>query len=175
VSGRAAWEAFRAARDAGMDSGYGPDTFDEMHADWWDAAAQAAIDESDSTALAQLAMAREAIDDLAAERDRLTERVAELVSEGNQLRAELDAATDALAGNPDPLVAFLQSQVDHFRELAAEILAPAMFKHTAAGNWSALISDAERSGFIERAGLAIATAGTEYLAEQLAETSEAGT
>jgi len=36
----------------------------------WEAAVQAAVDESDSTALAQLAMAREAISDLAAERDR---------------------------------------------------------------------------------------------------------
>jgi hypothetical protein len=35
----------------------------------WEAAAQAAIDASDSTALAQLAMAQEAISDLAAGRD----------------------------------------------------------------------------------------------------------
>jgi hypothetical protein len=146
VSGRAAWEAFRAARDAGMDSGYGPDTFDEMHADWWDAAAQAAIDESDSTALAQLAMAREAIDDLAAERDRLTERVAELVSEGNQLRRRLRGLLTILTEGDEDDQDVRRRAIDHV--------------HT----------------MLEDGPHAVVTAGTEHIAAQItADRGEAGT
>jgi hypothetical protein len=115
----------------------------------WDDAAQAAIAMTERERDAARADAREMrhlnasqgarIHDLLAERDRLTERIAELVSEGNQLRADLREAQHCGTVRG---------------EIITEILGPAVFKHTAAGNWSALITNAERFGFLERAGLA---------------------
>jgi uncharacterized coiled-coil DUF342 family protein len=69
----------------------------------WEAAAQAAVDESDSLLTAQLAMAQETISDLAAERDEARAVAAEFraqletaVREGDELRDQLAAVRERL-------------------------------------------------------------------------------
>ena len=47
----------------------------------------------------------------------------------------------------------LAEEVGDLRAIVAELTGPAVFEHTAAGNWSALISDGELTNFRERAGL----------------------
>lgn len=73
------------------------------------------------------------IAELAQERDKVTSgavQIGRLLAQAEWHRAriaeledERDRLADALNDNPDPLVSSLQSQVQHFRDLTAEILA----------------------------------------------------
>lgn len=83
--GRAAYEAVFPDAPPGAYAALAPESRER-----WEAGAQAAVDESDSTALAQLAMAQDAISDLAAERKQLRER---LIKEG---KLPADAAPPAI-------------------------------------------------------------------------------
>jgi hypothetical protein len=86
--GRVAYEAWQKLRTGIPVSEWGWYALDDATREMWEAIAKAAIDENDSTALAQLAMAQEAISDLAAERDRY--------------RKALEAIAECRAGMPYP-------------------------------------------------------------------------
>lgn len=47
----------------------------------------------------------------------------------------------------------LAEEVGDLRAIVSELTGAAVFEHTAAGNWSALITDAELNNFREMAGL----------------------
>jgi hypothetical protein len=95
------------------------------------------------------------------------ERTAELLGEVNELREEIDRLADLARGNPDPAVAFLESQADHFRELLAEILGEFTGDDRAA---AALVTPERLAKWRDRAGLAepVATSGTEHLVPVIA-------
>ena len=93
-----------------------------------------------------------------------SERVAELAAEDGELREECDRLADLARGNPDPTVAFLESQADHFRELLAEILGDC----PGCGFWHGPPTGRDQvAEWRKRAGLtsapAVVTAGTEHL------------
>lgn len=103
---RAAYEIYRATVADVLLPPWDELTSAEQRA--WEAAVQAAIDESDSTALAQLAMAQEAISDLAAERDEARAEAARLrglLHEAHSETRSLLARMDALARELEALSA----------------------------------------------------------------------
>jgi phage/plasmid-associated DNA primase len=113
AAAQAAYEAM-AARSLHDDGPPGASIGWEALEPWqhgrWEAAAQAAVDESDSLLTAQLAMAQEAISDLAAERDDARAVAAEFraqlesaVREGDEAREQLAIVLQAiLANSGDP-------------------------------------------------------------------------
>lgn len=103
-------EAIDAAVQAGVEAS--PQRVPELGAVAYEAAENAPL----RARIAELErLLAEAVDPTAGDYDNAAEIM--------RLRDERDRLADALAGNPDPLVAFSRSQVEHFRELVAEILA----------------------------------------------------